>query len=184
MVACSRLHLVIKISSSIWWARPTFLTHTPTLMPQAGKCWLIYTSSWWGDAGLSFCFNFSLTANIILSFLCWERVTLVLISCPIICVIFQENVWTFTTDYWSCVSCGTCIGRWIFYHWATGETQIWHRLMAILLATQVGARLFGDPHILLTPCSKEYSKEYQGAFSGVSLLLVPDAFFPAHLYEQ
>ena len=24
--------------------------------------------------------------------LCWERVTLVLISCPIICVIFQENV--------------------------------------------------------------------------------------------
>ena len=56
--------------------------------------------------------------------------------------------------------------------------------MAILLAIQVGAGLLGDPHILLTFCSKEYSKEDQGAFSGGSLLLVPYAFFPAHLYEQ
>lgn len=73
MVACSRLHLVIKISSFIWWARPIFLTPTPTLMPQAGKCWLIYfflvRRRW-----LEFLLQIFIDSKHYLElFLCWEK---------------------------------------------------------------------------------------------------------------
>ena len=26
---------------------------------------------------------------------------------------------------WTCISCGSCIGRWALYHWATGESPGW-----------------------------------------------------------
>lgn len=93
MVACSRLHLDIKISSSIWWARPTFLTHTPTLLPQAGKCWLIYfflVRRCWLEFLLQLFTCWQQTSSWALSLL--ERVTLVLISCPIICVSFSKKM--------------------------------------------------------------------------------------------
>lgn len=73
MVACSRLHLDIKISSSIWWARPTFLTPTPTLMPQAGKCWLIYfflVRRCWLEFLLQL---FTDSKRHLELFLCWEK---------------------------------------------------------------------------------------------------------------
>lgn len=42
MVVCPRPHLLIKMSSFIWYARLTFLTHSTILTTQAGKCLLIH----------------------------------------------------------------------------------------------------------------------------------------------
>ena len=53
---------------------------------------------------------------------------------------------------WTHISCISCIGRWIFYHWAPGEPMLYSRSLLVIYFTHSSVhRSIQSPNLSLTP---------------------------------